>query len=223
MDSFNKALQKLPFEIQDAIRQEVPAFYRLNKSEIVGNNILSILCNKPISIRDMDNYVRKYKPSQVVIFYESKNKYTISAFKNKSLLYYTLNTDHMSISSVSNFDIFASTLRDYLSKMWHVNIEYDLLTYYNFIKKMRKECHPDMISYFNNHIHMNTLINKIKTCLYLICNYNLIIGKDLEKELSSFQMNMLVIKHDNEKFNIYLDNIYNSYYPIIIDYISKLL
>lgn len=207
-------------EIQDIIREEIPFFYRLSKSKTIGNNMLTTLCNEPITIREMEKYVLKYKPSYIMVFFEYNNLYTITEFNKKGYQYYNLNIEHKNIMSGStSFGLLETNLSDFLWKNRKRELQYDILTYYDFYKKMRKECHSNIIQYFNSNINMSTLTDKIKTCLYLLSQYQLIMGiKNLDKELRSFQIKMM--NHHSEDFDRYLNDIYNRYYPIIYDYIS---
>lgn len=135
-----------------------------------------------------------------MIFHEDKENYNIATFSKDKHEYIRLNKQYMYFQSGSIPDFSLKTILDDLRPIHH--FECDVLTYNDFFKKMRKECNPDKIQYFEDHMHTKTTKDKIKSCLYLISHYQLIMGvKNLSDALLTFQQNMLIMKYDSKEFN----------------------
>ena len=180
-------LPYFPEEIQVHIRNELPSYAKLNKKEYSGINNLRYLCYKDISKNEFISYIQEYQPKYFPIFSMEENGYVIyDHIKNEGyyeIITHTVSTDNKSRIEVSTDASYSKDniinvdeIYDYI--MSFDNIEYDIISIYNIISIMRKECRniKSIITYMlNKHIRMDDgnndleiTLNKIKTCLYIV-------------------------------------------------------
>jgi len=242
-------IQYLPLDIQNIIREEYPYFARLSKQYYSGEKQLQRLCNKRISKREFINYINIYQPEYFYAYYENDEIYyvlegslTEQGYQIKT---YIIKIERSKLTEQIILEIetpiYTKNMEDYL--LYVDELDYDLVTTYNIVKNLRKICKNGkqfVMKEFDIHLHMNTgpcnldsLMNKIKTCIYLISNEMIITNKVRLQifivPLHITVRNMIFYNEQygyiDEKLNNtidYLFMVYNDRLSVVEDYIGQI-
>lgn len=183
MESYIPHLQE---DVQNIIREELPYYAKLNKKYYAGSKIISKLCYKDISKKEIINYIIKYSPIYIPLFYEKDEIFSIiDIIKNGNTYNIITHTVSTTVSTSGNSKINVNTdttnnnfeiyqIIDYIMEFDKLYV--DLFTTFNIIKHMRKQClnvKDVMINFLNNHViingknHLEFILNTIKSSLLL--------------------------------------------------------
>lgn len=173
-------MSKIPLEIQQEIYDRVPEYTRVSKNRYVGKNVFKNQCSSPITKSELIKYLKQFKVDHFIIYsYNALDtEFVIDLFELRpetkwnpmNFSFYKQTSNIIQLGEVSpgilKFQYVSLVVNNYMpfNEIPDYDDFYlDIITTFNIVKNMRKECENIKLQLNKNYIRhsINQVLKKL--------------------------------------------------------------